>query len=76
MLKWKDRREVLMISTKLTNKIISVDRSRKTVKQKPEVVVNFNTGKGCIDLTDQLQSYHSTLRKSLVVQRNNYKLDL
>ncbi|XP_025423365.1 piggyBac transposable element-derived protein 4-like [Sipha flava] len=65
VLKWKDRREVLMISTKQTNKIISVDRSRKTVKQKPEVVVDYNTGKGYIDLTDQLQSYHSALRKSL-----------
>ena len=65
VLKWKDRREVLMISTKHTNKIINVDRSRKTVKQKPEVVVDYNTGKGYIDLTDQLQSYHSALRKSL-----------
>ncbi|XP_025425482.1 piggyBac transposable element-derived protein 4-like [Sipha flava] len=65
VLKWKDKREVLMISTKHTNKIISVDRSRKTVKQKPEVVVDYNTGKGYINLTDQLQSYHSALRKSL-----------
>lgn len=65
VLKWKDRREILMISTKHTNKIISVDRIGKTVKQKPEVVVDYNAGKGFIDLTDQLQSYHSSLRKSL-----------
>lgn len=65
MLKWRDRLEVLMISTKHTSTIISTDRMRKTVKQKPKVIVDYNAEKGFIDVTDLLQSYHSSLRKSI-----------
>lgn len=41
-----------MISTKHTNKIISIDRIKKS-----EVVVDYNAKKGFIDLTDQFQLY-------------------
>jgi hypothetical protein len=38
---------------------------RRTVIEKPKVVADYNEEKSYIDLTDQIDSYHSCLRKSL-----------
>lgn len=64
MLKWRDRRDVLMISTKHTNKSVKINRNGKTI-EKPQVIVDFNAGKGFIELNDQIGSYHTSLRKSI-----------
>jgi len=64
VLKWRDRRDVLMLSTMHTNLMINVNQ-RRTVIEKPKVIADYNTGKSYIDLIDQMGSYHSCLRKSL-----------
>lgn len=64
VLKWKDRRDVLMLSTKHDNSMKSFNRRGKTF-EKPSVVAEYNKGKGYIDLTDQMGSYHTCLRKSI-----------
>lgn len=64
VLKWKDRRDVLMLSTKHDNSMKSFNRRGKTF-EKPNVVAEYNKGKGYIDLSDQMGSYHTCLRKSI-----------
>lgn len=63
VLKWRDKRELLMCSTKTTNTMVDV-RSRK-VAQKPVTVIEYNKGKASIDLADQKASYGNPLRRSL-----------
>lgn len=64
VLKWKDRRDVLMLSTKHDNSMTRFNRRRTTI-EKPRVVADYNKRKGYIDLTDQMGSYHTCLRKSI-----------
>lgn len=64
VLKWKDRRDVLMLSTKHLDAMTAVAQ-RRGEKFKPDVVQNYNTGKSFIDLSDQLSSYHLIHRRSL-----------
>lgn len=64
VLKWKDRRDVLMLSTKNLDAMTAV-RTRSGEKFKPDVVEEYNTGKSFIDISDQLSSYHSIHRRSL-----------
>lgn len=64
VLKWKDRRDVLMLSTKHDNSMTRFNR-RRTIIEKPRVVADYNKGKGYIDLTDQMGSCHTRLRKSI-----------
>ncbi|XP_046666743.1 piggyBac transposable element-derived protein 4-like [Homalodisca vitripennis] len=64
--KWKDKREVRMLSTKheveyvLTGKI---DKKGNDIF-KPLVIVEYNKGKMGIDVSDQLSSYSTGVRKS------------
>jgi len=66
-LKWKDKRDVLMLTTKHTDKM--VDTGKKTRKGesliKPEAVIYYNSSKQGIDVSDQLASYQSPVRKSI-----------
>lgn len=62
--KWKDRRDVLVLSTKYGNEMVDVRRRGKDVK-KPKIVVEYNKYKSYIDMSDQMKSYNSCLRKSL-----------
>lgn len=55
MLKWRDKRDILMISTKHDSAVSDVQIRGKTV-QKPKVVVDYNIGKSSIDLSDQMSS--------------------
>jgi len=52
-----------MLSTKHTDNMVMVPRREN--KSKPEVVLDYNRGKSFIDLSDQMASYGSPLRKSL-----------
>lgn len=63
ILKWRDKRELLMCSTKTINSMVDV-RSRK-ITQKPVTVIEYNKGKASIDLADQKASYGNPLRRSL-----------
>ncbi|XP_023225339.1 piggyBac transposable element-derived protein 4-like [Centruroides sculpturatus] len=65
--KWKDKRDVLMLSTKHATEITSI--GKKNYKQeeifKPKIVQDYNIGKTGIDLSDQYSSYSSAVRKSV-----------
>jgi len=58
-----------MISTKQSHSATLVDAEKKNSKSnerimKPQVIVNYNKGKQVIDLSDQLSTYYTCLRRS------------
>ncbi|KAJ8939812.1 hypothetical protein NQ314_010973 [Rhamnusium bicolor] len=67
VLKWHDKRDVIMLSTCHDDRLDSVGKNRKdgTEKKKPRVVIDYNSAKQSIDVSDQLSSYYSPVRKSL-----------
>lgn len=58
--KWKDKRDVLMLSTKH-----SIETADIGQRQKPIAVIDYNAGKTFIDVSDQRASYSSAVRKAL-----------
>lgn len=64
VMKWKDKRDIYMCSTKTTNGMVDVVK-RNTISQKPETILMYNKGKGCIDLSDQKASYSNPLFRSM-----------
>ena len=65
ILKWKDKRDVLMLSTVHTDKKVEVQAANKRNVEKPEAVIDYNNCKAFIDLSDQMKSYSSALRKGV-----------
>lgn len=65
VLKWKDKRDVLMLSTKHSDSMIETRNKFGQTISKPEIVIDYNKGKSLVDICDQKSSYHSPLRKSL-----------
>ncbi|KAJ8930622.1 hypothetical protein NQ314_016537 [Rhamnusium bicolor] len=65
VLKWKDKRDVLMISTKHSAVFKDTTNRRGMVKTKPEVVIHYNTNMSGTDRTNQMVTYYSTPRKTL-----------
>ncbi|CAM1329793.1 PGBD5 (predicted) [Pycnogonum litorale] len=64
-LRWRDKRDVLMLSTCHTNATTSVRvRRQEELIQKPQVVVDYNLGKKGVDYSDQMISYYAFTRKS------------
>ncbi|KAE9523001.1 hypothetical protein AGLY_016632 [Aphis glycines] len=65
--KWYDKRDVSMMSTK--HNINMVETGKKNRKNesifKPQIILDYNAGKAGIDLSDQLSSYSSPVRKSI-----------
>ncbi|XP_044744320.1 piggyBac transposable element-derived protein 4-like [Coccinella septempunctata] len=67
VLKWRDKRDVLMLSTYQGSEMIDVpNKQGSVVKSKPKIIVEYNKGKQGIDISDQMTSYYSVLRKSLI----------
>lgn len=64
VLKWRDKRDVFMISTCHGDGMSNVTTRRGDVI-KPDAVIDYNDAKKGIDISDQLASFHSPLRKSL-----------
>ncbi|KAJ8936752.1 hypothetical protein NQ314_012172 [Rhamnusium bicolor] len=65
-MKWRDQRDVLMISTCFGDGNVETGKDRRgNTKTKPKIIVEYNKGKQGVDISDQLSSYMS-LRKSLV----------
>jgi hypothetical protein len=65
VLKWKDKREVTMISTQHSGKLVNSVSKRKIERRVPEAVREYNKFMGGVDRLDQLLSYHITSRKTL-----------
>lgn len=64
VLKWKDKRDVLMLSTKHSNGFRTVLKKGKAVR-KPKMIFAYNMAKGSVDLSDQMNAYSSPLRKTI-----------
>lgn len=64
MLKWHDKRDVLMLSTIHTDQMGQIQNSRGQEVEKPQVVIDYNNkSKAYIDLSDQLKSYSTCLKR-------------
>lgn len=64
ILKWKDKRDELMLSTKHTAEM-TITQKRNCSKEKPKMVVEYNLGKSLVDLSDQMVAYSSPLRRTI-----------
>jgi len=65
VMKWKDKHDVLMLTTvpeHTTEKVTTVLR-RGTQTEKPQSVLDYNAAKKGVDYSDQMSSYYSPLRK-------------
>ena len=70
MIKWKDKTDVLMITTKPSHTTALVDIRKTTSSDerivKPKVVLDYNRGRQGTDLSDQLTAYYTCLRRSII----------
>ena len=68
LIKWKDKRDVLMISTKPSHSVTLVETGKTNKSNerimKPQVIVDYNKGEQGVDLSDQLSAYYTCLRRS------------
>lgn len=62
VMKWKDKKDVSLLSTIHNSDIIDVTKNNKTVK-KPRVVVDYNTTMGGVDRVDQHLANYPVPRK-------------
>ena len=67
VLKWRDRRDVMVLSTKHGGNLVNTGKKnrKQEIIEKPEAVLFYNSIKQGIDVSDQMSSYHSPLRKSI-----------
>ncbi|KAL4091617.1 hypothetical protein QTP88_026276 [Uroleucon formosanum] len=75
VLKWKDKRDLYMLSTKHNSEMISIDHCGKYI-EKPKVVIDYNLGKSSIDLSDQLSSFPTHCAAILNVENLIKKNDI
>ncbi|CAK1595465.1 unnamed protein product [Parnassius mnemosyne] len=63
-MKWKDKRDVYLLSTKHS---IGFTRTYKRDKEiiKPKIVKDYNSAKSAVDLSDQMIAYSTPLRKTV-----------
>ncbi|CAG5058849.1 unnamed protein product [Parnassius apollo] len=64
VLKWKDKRDVLMLSTKHSKGFSKITKKGKVIR-KPRMVLAYNKVKSAVDMSDQMAAYSSPLRKSV-----------
>jgi hypothetical protein len=69
LIRWKDKNDVLMISTRPSHSASVVDSGKTNFQNerimKPQVVLDYNEGRQGTDLSDQLSAYYTCLRKSI-----------
>lgn len=69
LIKWKDKKDVLMISTRPSHSATVVNtgsiNSKNELIMKPQVVLDYNEGRQGADLSDQLSAYYTCLRRSI-----------
>ncbi|KAJ8949454.1 hypothetical protein NQ318_007555 [Aromia moschata] len=67
-LKWRDRREVHMLTNKHEDKIIALDkkdfRTKEQIK-KPACIVDYNANMGAVDRSDMMLSSTECVRKTV-----------
>lgn len=62
--KWKDKREVLTLSTKHTSEMGKIKCGNKE-STKPNAIIDYNKHKAYIDLSDQMKAYNNCLRRGV-----------
>lgn len=62
--KWKDKKDVMVISNMHNPKLVETTNRRGQMKIKPNIVKDYNLGMSGIDFSDQMLSYNSSLRKT------------
>ncbi|KAF0693161.1 piggyBac transposable element-derived protein 4-like, partial [Aphis craccivora] len=62
---WKDRREVLTISSEFKGETVEETNRRGTIKMKPETIVQYNRFMSGIDRQNQMMAYYPCERKTL-----------
>ncbi|XP_039751370.1 piggyBac transposable element-derived protein 4-like [Pararge aegeria] len=67
ILKWKDKRDVLALSTKHSVGFVTVTSKRNRNKKvmKPTLIADYNKHKCSIDLSDQMASYANPARRTI-----------
>lgn len=63
--KWKDKREICMISSEFCDQMTATRSRRGIESEKPELIVKYNKYKVGIDLSDQMLSYYSCEHKCI-----------
>lgn len=64
VLKWQDKRDVKMLSTcHKGNDTVVVTNSNQRQVIKPKCVIDYDGGKSPVDVSDQLASYNTSLRR-------------
>lgn len=65
--KWKDKWDIVMLSTKYTTEITSTGRRNRIQEKiiKPQIVQDHNAGKTGINLSDQYSSCSTAVQKSV-----------
>jgi hypothetical protein len=63
--KWKDKRDVIYISTEFKNNLILAKNKKDHEKLKPEPIANYNKFMSGFDRQDQMNSYYPFLRKTI-----------
>jgi len=70
-LKWKDKRDVLALSSNHSGSMMPIRRRRRgapgghEVIDKPNLIIEYNKHMGGVDRTDQMLAYYNPLRKTL-----------
>lgn len=62
--KWKDKRDVMYLTTKLVPTLVET-QTRTAIVRKPSTILDYNSAKSYIDVSDQLASYGSTVRRGV-----------
>ena len=65
VIKWKDKRDVLMITNDFLRELVESANRHGNSKQKPNAIHVYNQNMYDIDRSDQMLSYHSGLRKTV-----------
>ncbi|XP_056645839.1 piggyBac transposable element-derived protein 4-like [Diorhabda sublineata] len=63
--KWKDKRDVLCLTTAYHPSMINTANRRQQEKRKPIEIVNYNQNMSGVDRADQMMSYYSCPRKTI-----------
>lgn len=63
--KWKDKREVLSISSEFGGNLVTTTNKRGQEKNKPKLIVEYNKNMKGVDRQDQMLSYYPLTHKTL-----------
>lgn len=63
--KWKDKRDVVYITTEYNEKMVPVTNKRGQTKDKPEAIARYNDFMSGVDRQDQLLSFYPCERKTV-----------